>query len=86
MPVPVRAARRGVAIGPVGTPNEHEEAAAAALVEEAAAASRRAADETAGEAAVIAREAALKAGRQLLNGDDWYLQEAFRALNQVMLV
>lgn len=83
LPVPARATRRGVAIGPVGTPEEHEVAAAAALAEGAAAAARRAADETAREAAVIARSAAQAAGQQLLSGDDWYLQEAFRALNQV---
>ena len=83
VPVPVPAAPRGVAIGPMGTPREHEAAAAAALREEEAAAARQAADETAREAAVIAKAAALKAGQQLLSGNDWYLQEAFRALNQV---
>lgn len=83
VPVPARAAGRGVAIGPVGTPQEHEAAAAAALREEAAAAARQVADEAARRAAVIAKKAALKASQQLLNGNDWYLQEAFRALNQV---
>lgn len=83
VPVPARVARRGVAIGPVGTPKEHQAEAAAALVEDAAAAARQVADETARKAAVIAKNAALTAGQQLLSGDDWYLQEAFRALNQV---
>lgn len=30
-------------------------------------------------------EAAAMAARQLLNGNDWYSQEAFRALNQVII-
>lgn len=83
VPVPVRAARRGAAIGPVGTPHEHEVAVAAALIEEAVAAARQAADDAARNAAVIAANAALNAGHRLLSGGDWYQQEAFRALNQV---
>ncbi|CAM9582666.1 unnamed protein product, partial [Hapterophycus canaliculatus] len=73
---------RGMAIGPPRTSKAEEAAVAAAAREDAAAAAEAAAARIAARAADAAAKAAEEAGRALLSGQDWYLQEAFRAENQ----
>lgn len=77
---------RGAAIGPPRTSKKDEAAVAAVARVDAAEAQEAAAARRAARAAVAAARAAEEAGRALLSGQDWYLQEAFRAENQVSLI